>query len=208
MSIDAFTNDHHSRRVEIPTLHPVTRRNDSVRPRTTSHASARRPRQRSTRCRPSRCPTISLEYPPNRQLGRPGDAGGLRAGASAAQGAHAPSRRRLPARSARSTGIRQVTAAPNGYLNVYLDRAGVPDRARVSRRRRRPTTATARRSSNTRRSIRTRPHTSATCATPRSATRSSGCCASAACRWRSRTTSTTPASRWPTSSSASACSRA
>ena len=52
---------------------------------------------------------------------------------------------------------------------------------RAGRRRR-----ATRRSSSTRRSTRTRPRTSATCATPRSATRSSACCASAARRSKSQ----------------------
>ena len=97
---------------------------------------------------------------------------------------------------------------PNGYLNVFLDRAGVPARSALGPRlpRRRPASRRARPSSSTRRSTRTRPRTSATCATPRSATRSSACCASAARRSKCRTTSTTPASRSPTSSSASASS--
>ena len=40
----------------------------------------------------------------------------------------APSRRRSPAPSARSTGIRQVAAAPNGYLNFFLERPRLPAR--------------------------------------------------------------------------------
>ena len=101
-------------------------------------------------------------------------------------------------------GVLRVEAAPNGYLNVFLDRAAFlraaarPGPAAGGRRR-----PPARPSSSTPPSIRTRPRTSATCATPRSATRWCACCASAARRSRCRTTSTTPACRWPTSSSAS-----
>ena len=94
--------------------------------------------------------------------------------------------------SAPSPGVAKVVAAPNGYLNLYLDRRPFVDRspstgaiaARATRR-------TARPSSSTRPSIRTRRRTSATCAMPRSATRSSASCASAARRSKSRTTSTT-----------------
>ena len=68
--------------------------------------------------------------------------------------------------------------------------------------------AAARRSSSIPPSTRTRRRTSATSATPRSATRWSACSASAARRSRCRTTSTTPACRSPTWSSASASSRA
>ena len=64
------------------------------------------------------------------------------------------------------------------------------------------TAPTARPSSSTRPSTRTRRRTSAICETPRSATPSAGCCAFRDARSRSRTTSTTPASRSPTSSSA------
>ena len=107
-------------------------------------------------------------------------------------------------------GVSQAVAAPNGYVNVFLDRAaairlalGVTDEgAPAPDRCCRP----KRRSSSTRRSTRTRPPTSATCATPRWATRWSACCATAASRSRCRTTSTTPASRSPTSSSASSIS--
>ena len=79
-------------------------------------------------------------------------------------------------------GFARIEAAPNGYVNFFLDRAGVP--ARVAARRRRPAARrpATRRSSSTRRSTRTRRRTSATCATPRSATRSAGCCAFSAAR--------------------------
>ncbi len=125
---------------------------------------------------------------------------------------HAPSRRKSPPRSAPIDGISRVDAAPNGYLNVYLDRAAV---RRTSRAIGRPTpTGTkadpgpcpARRSSSTRPSIPTRRRISATSETRRSATRWCACSASAASLWKCRTTSTTPACRWPTSSSASASS--
>ena len=76
-----------------------------------------------------------------------------------------------------------------------------PDRGADCPRPRRP--RRAKRSSSTRPSIRTRPRTSATCATRRSATRSCACCGSAARRSKCRTTSTTPACRSPTSSSGS-----
>ena len=101
-------------------------------------------------------------------------------------------------------GFSRIEAAPNGYVNFFLDRPAFAQAvaraaARPPRRR-----ATARPSSSTRPSTRTRRRTSAICATPRSATRSDGCSGSSAARSRSRTTSTTPASRSPTSPSASA----
>ena len=69
-------------------------------------------------------------------------------------------------------GVARVDAAPNGYLNFFLDRAAFLRALARGRRdgagRRRP----ARSSSSTRRSIRTRPRTSVTSATRRSATRS------------------------------------
>ena len=66
--------------------------------------------------------TIPIEYPPNRTLGRSGLAGRVRAGAPAAQSAarhRAGDRRRG---STASTASPRVEAAPNGYLNVFLDR--------------------------------------------------------------------------------------
>ena len=123
---------------------------------------------------------IPIEYPPNRTLGDLGTPVAFdlarrlrkapRAIAQELAGALGP----IP-------GVARVDAAPNGYLNVFLDRpafllsrlglAGtLPPRRR---RRKRP-------SSSTRRSIRTRRRTSATSATPRSATRSCACCGSAA----------------------------
>ena len=135
---------------------------------------------------------------------RPRHAGRLRAGAPAAQGAarhRAGDRRRVRHARGRSRGVRGAQRLPE----LLSRAAGVPPRAPPEHRRRPARRAPARPSSSTRRSIRTRRRTSATCATPRSATRWCGCCASAAFRSRCRTTSTTPASRWPTSSSASAC---
>ena len=104
-------------------------------------------------------------------------------------------------------GVRAIVAAPNGYLNLYLDRPAFLHRARRRRGAGAARPARKSRSSSTRRSTRTRRRTSATCATPRSATRSSACSASAARRSKCRTTSTTPACRSPTSWSASASSR-
>ena len=73
-------------------------------------------------------------------------------------------------------GITKAVAAPNGYVNVFLDRPAVvrlAARRRATRTRRpaRRCCRPRRRSSSTRRSTRTRRPTSATCATPRSATR-------------------------------------
>ena len=104
-------------------------------------------------------------------------------------------------------GVARVEAAPE-RLPQLLPRPRLLGPAagwRSTRLRPRPPVP-ERPSSSTRRSTRTRRRTSATCATPRSATPSDGCSASRAARSRSRTTSTTPASRSPTSSSASASS--
>ena len=104
-------------------------------------------------------------------------------------------------------GFTRIEAAPNGYVNFFLERrrsCGGSHRAGAPHRRQADTGT--RPSSSTRPSIRTRPRTSATCATPRSAIRSSACSASAALRLKCRTTSTTPAFRSPTWSSASAIS--
>ena len=167
-----------------------------------SHCSAR-----STALDEAALPAIALEYPPNRELG---DLGTPVAFELARRLRKAP------------RAIAQEIASAFGTLDGHPSGRGRPQRvpqrlsrprrrscsigsrpAGLSRRRRR---APARPSSSTRRSTPTRRRTSATCATPRSATRSCACCASAASRSRSRTTSTTPASRSPTSSSASACS--
>ena len=165
-------------------------------------------------------PSLALEYPPNRDLG---DLGTPVAFELARRLRKAPRAIAQEIAGAFGTleGVGSVAAAPNGYLNFFLDAPGVPARPALADRtpgRRggssdtapgrgglRP--AAARPSSSTRRSIRTRRRTSATCGTPRSATRSCACCASAASRSRCRTTSTTPASRWPTSSSGSASRR-
>ena len=154
-------------------------------------------------CRRDHCHRDAAEP----DAGRPRDARRLRARPPPAQGAardRAGNRRALRP----DPGIARVEAAPNGYLNVFLDRpafllhaarrAGAAAGA-AARQRARP-------SSSTRRSTRTRRRTSATCATRRSAIRSCACCASAARRSKFRTTSTTPASRSPTWSSASASS--
>ena len=94
-------------------------------------------------------------------------------------------------------------------LHQFLPRSGAPSRRLAEpRRRRRQPPPPKRPSSSTPPSTRTRPRTSATCATPRSATPSAGCSATWDAWSRSRTTSTTPASRSPTSPSASASSKA
>ena len=104
---------------------------------------------------------------------------------------------------------RRVRADRSGErLHQFLPRSGAPSRRLAERRR----GGAARRipkkpSSSTPPSTRTRRRTSATCATPRSATPSAGCSATWAALSRSRTTSTTPASRSPTSPSASASSK-
>ena len=104
-------------------------------------------------------------------------------------------------------GIARVEAAPNGYVNLFIDRQAALTAGWPPTRRRRPIAGTARPSSSTPRSTRTRPRTSGIFGMPRSATRSAGCSASWAARSRSRTTSTTPASRSRTSRSDSASSK-
>ena len=52
---------------------------------------------------PADAPPVVLDYPPNRELGDLGHAGRLRAGAGGCARRRAPSRRKSPARSARST---------------------------------------------------------------------------------------------------------
>ena len=149
--------------------------------------------------------SIPLETPPNRAFG---DIGSPVAFELARELRKAPRviAQELAAALGPIDGVTSVSAAPNGYLNVFLDRgaflldAPEPGRAAGAAARR------PRRSSSTRPSTRTRPRTSGTCATPASATRWCGRCASAARRSKCRTTSTTPASRWPTSSSACAIS--
>jgi arginyl-tRNA synthetase len=68
-------------------------------------------------------PNISLEYPPNRQLG---DLGSPVAFELARRLRKAPKAIAHEIASAFGSvpGVRQVVAAPNGYLNVFLDRAG------------------------------------------------------------------------------------
>ena len=103
---------------------------------------------------------------------------------SAAQGAARDRPGDSPARSAPIPGIAQVEG--DQRLPERLPRSGgVPASSGWPRRAPRPSRAPGeraprRRSSSTRRSIRTRPRTSATCATRRSATRSCASCASAA----------------------------
>ena len=153
-------------------------------------------------------PALAIEMPPNRALG---DLAVPVAFELARRLRKAPRAiaQELAAALGPVDGVARVEAAPNGYLNVFLDRAAFL-RARSAAPAASPAAARAARarrpSSSTRRSTRTRRRTSATCATRRSATRSCACCASAARRSKCRTTSTTPASRSPTSSSASASS--
>ena len=150
-------------------------------------------------------PAIPLEYPPTRDLG---DLGTPVAFELARRLRKAPRAiaQEIAGSFGTSRGSARVAAAPNGYLNFFLERRGfLMDRLGAQSDSPRDR-AGRRRSSSTRRSIRTRPRTSAICAIRRSATRSSACCGFAAFRSRSRTTSTIPASRWPTSSSGSWCS--
>src|SRR5687767_15476314 len=67
-------------------------------------------------------PAIALEYPPNRQLG---DLGTPVAFELARRLRKAPRAIAQEIAGAFGTldGVRQVTPAPNGYLNVHLDRA-------------------------------------------------------------------------------------
>jgi arginyl-tRNA synthetase len=72
---------------------------------------------------PDTLPNIALEYPPNRQLG---DLGTPVAFELARRLRKAPRAIAQEIAGAFGTlaGIRQVAAAPNGYLNVFLDRVG------------------------------------------------------------------------------------
>ena len=77
-------------------------------------------------------PPFAIEVPPDSRAGRPRRAGRLPARADAAEGAARDRAGAGAARSARSPGVARVVAAPNGYLNLYLDRAGVPARPRCA----------------------------------------------------------------------------
>jgi hypothetical protein len=71
---------------------------------------------------PRQQPSFVLESPPKPRPRRFGHAGRLRTGATAAQGAEG--HRRGDCRGLRvGAGVRQVVAAPNGYLNFFLDRS-------------------------------------------------------------------------------------
>ncbi len=106
---------------------------------------------------------IPLETPPNRAFG---DVGSPVAFELARELRKAPRviAQELAAALGPIDGVTAVSAAPNGYLNVFLDRARVPHRASRRARLRRRRTA-ARPSSSTRPSTRTRRPTSVTCAT-------------------------------------------
>jgi hypothetical protein len=151
-------------------------------------------------------PTVVLEYPPNRELG---DLGTPVAFELARRVRKAP--RAIAQEIAEAfgslAGIRRVAAAPNGYLNFFLERRDfLVDRLTAGRL---ATTraAAAKRSSSTRRSIPIRPRISDTCGMRRWETRSCVSSGSAAFLLKCRITSTTPAFRSPTSSSASARSK-
>ena len=146
---------------------------------------------------------FAVEVPPSRALGDLAVTVAFQLARAAAEGAARDRAGTGAGASATFRAWRASSPAPNGYLNLYLDRRAfllprVRQRGAAGGRRRRK-----RRSSSTRPSIPTRRRTSVTCGTRRSATRSCACCVSAARRWRCRTTSTTPACRSPTSSSAS-----
>ena len=122
-------------------------------------------------------PAFAVEVPPNRALGDLAVAVAFQLARTLRKPPRAIAQE-LAQRARPDSRRARVVAAPNGYLNLYLDRAAFLARARprprvVARDRRRP----RRPSSSTRRSTRTRRRTSAICATPRSATRSSARCA-------------------------------
>jgi arginyl-tRNA synthetase len=71
---------------------------------------------------PESLPSIALEYPPNRQLGDLGTPVAF----ELARRLRKPPRaiaQEIAGAFGSLTGVRQVTPAPNGYLNVHLDRA-------------------------------------------------------------------------------------
>ena len=152
---------------------------------------------------PDALPQLPIEYPPKRELG---DLATPVAFELARRLRKAPRviAQELAAALGPLDGVVRVEAAPNGYLNIYLDRVAFvkkvvplgsdPRTGYGGQTRTKP-------SSSTPPSTRTRRRTSAIFAIPRWATRSYACSASEAFPSRCRTTSTTPASRWPTSSS-------
>ena len=149
-------------------------------------------------------PPFAIEVPPNRALGDLAVTVAFQLAAPLRKAPRAIAQELAGVLGA-VPGVTKVEAAPNGYLNLSLDRRALPARAAARRGCRPPRRARRRRpSSSTRRSTRTRRRTSAICGTPRSATRSFACYGSAARRSKCRTTSTISASRSPTSSSASA----
>ena len=84
---------------------------------------------------------------------------------------------RLSADLGGTDGVRKAEVAGGGYVNVFLERGAVLRgvHERLTGPRPSPRAADPRRSSSTRASIPTRPPTSATCATPSSATPSCAC---------------------------------
>ena len=153
---------------------------------------------------------MALETPPRRALGDIAVPSRSRSPAACAR-RPGPSPRSWPAPSARIDGVARVEAAPNGYLNLFLDRAywlqTVAGRSSASRRKpqvgrssdedhRRAHGDQSEQGGAHRAPAQRDDRRRLRAAAPVPGTR----------RSRSRTTSTTPASRSPTSSSASASS--
>src|SRR6187402_1217119 len=158
-------------------------------------------------------PQLPIEYPPKRELG---DLATPVAFELARRLRKAPRAiaQELAAALGSIEGVSRIEAAPNGYLNIYLDRVSFVAKIVPSGSDPRTGTSTGtgsdpkKPSSSTRRSTRTKRRISAIFAIPPWATRSCACSASAAFRSRCRTTSTTQAFKSPTSSSDSASSKA
>ena len=149
------------------TILPRSRTTDMILPvheRLRAHVAHLLPSStRSTR--PTRR-AIVARVPAEPRPRRSGHAGRLRAGAPAAQGAarHRAGDRRRARHASRASP--RVEAAPNGYLNFFLERRGFLRGPAGARDAPAPALTTpARPSSSTRRSTRTRRRTSATCAT-------------------------------------------
>ncbi len=81
-------------------------------------------------------PPIALSTPPTRALGDLAVPVAFELARRLRKAPRAIAQELAAARRRRSTGVARIDAAPNGYLNLFLDRAGVPPRAARSGGRR------------------------------------------------------------------------